>query len=77
MKEEEVLSKLQDIFRDVFGNESIVIDKSTNPNDIEGWDSITHISILEAVQDEFNIKLSLEEMIELLDVGKIINAISH
>ena len=75
MKEEAVLFRLQDIFRDVFGKEELVITDATGPDDIDGWDSLTHISILEAVQDEFDVKFSLEEMIELTDVGQIIQAI--
>ena len=62
------LEKLQEIFRDVFGDESLTITESTNQNDIEDWDSLTHITILEAVQDEFDIRLTLDEMIELLKV---------
>ena len=75
MTEEMILEKLQDIFRDIFDDGSLAIDRSTNANDIEGWDSLTHISILESVQDEFEIKYTLDEMIELNDVGKILDSI--
>ena len=76
MDDKLIISKVQDIFRDIFGDETIVIDMSTDADDIDGWDSLKHISILEAVQDEFDIKLSLDEMIELTDVGKIIDAVN-
>ncbi len=72
MKKEEIIIKLQEIMRDVFEDNSLKICESTNTNDIEGWDSLTHITILEAVQDEFGIKLSLDEMIEMQDFGDII-----
>lgn len=75
MNENEVLDKLQEIFQDVFGNAELKINKKTNSNDIDGWDSLTHITILEAVQDEFALRFSLDEMIELNDVGKIVDAI--
>lgn len=75
MREELILEKLQDIFHDIFGDETIIIDKSTSTSDIEGWDSLTHISILEAIQEEFDTKFSLDEMINLTDVGKILEAI--
>ena len=69
------MDKLQEIFQDVFGNAELKINKKTNSNDIDGWDSLTHITILEAVQDEFALRFSLDEMIELNDVGKIVDAI--
>lgn len=75
MNEELIMNKVQGIFRDIFGDETIVINRSTNANDIDEWDSLKHISIIEAVQDEFNIKLSLDEIFDLTDVGKILDVI--
>ena len=75
MDRTEILGKVQDIFRDVFGDSELIIQESTNANDIEGWDSLTHITILESVQDEFDMKFTLEEMIELSDIGKMIDVI--
>ena len=75
MREELIMEKVQGIFQDILGDDTIIIGKSTNANDIEGWDSLTHISIIEAVQEEFNIKLSLDEIIDLTDVGKILEAV--
>ena len=75
MNKTDILDKLQEIFRDIFGNPSLIINEKTNQNDIDGWDSLTHITILEAVQDEFELTFTLDEMIELSDVGKIVDAI--
>ncbi len=75
MNEKQVINKLQCIFRDVFGDKELIIDRKTSLNDIDGWDSLTHITIIEAVQDEFAMSFSLDEMIELSDVGKIVDAI--
>ena len=75
MEKQWVLEKLQSIFQDIFGDYELKIDENTSPADIEAWDSLTQISILEVVQDEFNISFSLDEMIELTDVGKMVGAI--
>ncbi|SEQ40544.1 acyl carrier protein [Butyrivibrio sp. TB] len=75
MNKTDILDKVQNIFRDIFGNSSLIINENTNQNDIDGWDSLTHITILEAVQDEFELTFTLDEMIELSDVGKIVDAI--
>lgn len=75
MSEKTIIERIQSIIRDVFGDDSIIIDRSTNTSEVPGWDSITHISILEAIQDEFCINLTLDEMIELTDIQSIINKI--
>ena len=50
MNEKKILESIQDIFRDVFNDEDLFIGKDTGAPDIEGWDSLMHITILEAVQ---------------------------
>lgn len=75
MEKETVMQIVEEIFQDVFDDKNLVLSETTNANDIEGWDSLTHITILEAVQDEFGIQFSLDEMIELNDVGKMVEAI--
>ena len=75
MNKENVMEKLQEIIRDVFGDSSIVINESTKADDIDGWDSLTHITIMEAVQDEFGVKFSIDEMIEMHNVGEIASAV--
>lgn len=77
MVKEEILKKLQEIFMDVFADESISLNEHTNANDIEGWDSLTHITILEAVQDEYGITFALDEIIEMQNVGDMIDAITR
>lgn len=77
MVKEEILKKLQEIFMDVFADENISLNENTNANDIEGWDSLTHITILEAVQDEYGITFALDEIIEMQNVGDMIDAITR
>lgn len=77
MVKEEILKKLQEIFMDVFADEQISLNENTNANDIEGWDSLTHITILEAVQDEYGVAFDLDEIIEMQNVGDMIDAISR
>ena len=75
MNRQNVMEKLQEIIRDVFGDSSLVINESTKADDIDGWDSLTHITIMEAVQDEFGVKFSIDEMIEMHNVGDIASAV--
>lgn len=75
MCNDKILEKLQEIFIDIFGDETIIITNYTDASDIEGWDSLAHISILAAVQDEFAVTFSMDEIIEMKNVEDMINSI--
>lgn len=69
------LLELQEIFRDVFDNETLVITAQTNANDIEGWDSFAQIILLEAAQSRFQVKFNTREIIGLQSVGDMVHLI--
>lgn len=71
MTKQEVLDKLNEIFRDEFDDESIQVTESTTANDIDGWDSLAHISLLAAIEDEFNIKFTMGEVTGMKNVGEM------
>ncbi len=75
MKKEEIMEKLQEIFADVFGDEELCINEETNADDIVAWDSLTNISILAAVQDEFSVSFEIDEIVAMKNVGEMIKAI--
>lgn len=75
MKREEVFSKVQDIFRDVFDDDELEISDSTNSDDIEDWDSLEHISLIIAMEKEFSMKFDIKEVNKLKDVGEMIDLI--
>ena len=75
MKKEEIMEKLCEIFTDVFGDENLEISEETSAEDIEEWDSLTNISILAAVQDEFSVTFEIDEIVAMKNVGEMIQAI--
>lgn len=75
MKRDEVFEKLNEIFRDVFDDQSILINDSTTADDIEDWDSLTHISLIGAIEDVFSIKFDLSEILLLKNVGNFVDLI--
>ncbi len=77
MEETRLLDRLQMIFRDVFGDENLNITNGTNANDIENWDSFMHITLLAAVQDEFTVEFSMDEIIEMKNAGDMIRLIKE
>lgn len=75
MKREEVFEKLNEIFREVFEDETIVVTDTTSAADIEDWDSLTHITLVSSVEDEFDIKFSMKDVIGMKNVGEMVDII--
>ena len=64
--------QLQEIFRTVFDDSSLVINNEMTANDVTNWTSLTHLIMIEKVEKTFNIKLTLKELIKLKKVGDLI-----
>lgn len=75
MSREEILKKITDICRDVFEDETLVIDDDTTAADVDGWDSLTHLSLINEIENEFNIKFTLGEITGSKNMGELIDAI--
>ena len=72
----DILNKLQEIFREIFDDESLIITRDFSPSDIEDWDSMAQINIIVACEGSFGVKFHLNEVTELKNVGDIENLIS-
>ena len=75
MTREDIFKGTQDIFRDIFGEDDIVIQDSTTSDDIEEWDSLNHINLVSAIEKEYKIKFALGELQSMKDVGMLIDLI--
>ena len=53
LSKDEIIERLDDVFRDVFDDDTLEVDENTTADDIEDWDSIEHITLIGAVEDEF------------------------
>ncbi len=73
MTREEIFNGVQEIFRDIFDEDDLVIEDSTNSDTIEDWDSLNHINLVSAIEKEFKIRFALGELQELKDVGAMID----
>ena len=65
METAEIYSKLTDLFRELFADDSIVLTPQTTADDIEGWDSFNHISVIVAVETRFGVKMSTATRVRL------------
>jgi acyl carrier protein len=76
MTEADVLQQLTPVFRDVFDDDSIVLNPSMTANDIDGWDSQTHVMLTVAAEQRFGIKFRTAELESLRNVGHFAQVIA-
>jgi len=70
-----LLSEVQNIMRDVLDEESIVLNETTTANDVDGWDSLTHIQLIVAIEKHFKIKFTSKEILSWKNVGEMLDSI--
>jgi acyl carrier protein len=67
----DVHTRLTAIFRDVFDDESLVLRDDLTAEDVENWDSLTHINLIVAIEKEFRIRFTTAEVSGLKNVGEL------
>ena len=77
MERNEILIKLEGIFRDVFDNSKIVLSETVTSSDIDNWDSLHALCLFNEIEDLFGISLSLDETMKMKSVATIIDTISN
>lgn len=76
MERTEILSKVQDIFRDVLDDEDIELEDNTTAEDIEDWDSLSHIQLIKEIEKLFSIRFTSREILSWNNVGEMIDCIA-
>ena len=76
MTHEEIMEIVRRIFREVFDDDTLEVNDSTNSSDIEDWDSLEHISLIISMENEFNLKFDLKEVNKLANVGEMVDLIA-
>lgn len=74
---EEIFERLNEVFRDVFDDDSITVSEDTTANDIEDWDSLNHITLIDAVESEFNVRFTMGEVSGMKNVGEMAQIIKE
>ena len=86
LSKDEIIERLDDVFRDVFDDDTLEVDENTTADDIEDWDSIEHITLIGAVEfaklsgaveDEFKMRFKMGEVSGMKDVGEMIGIIEQ
>lgn len=72
-----IYERLNRVFREVFDDDTITVNASTTAADIDDWDSLTHIQLIAAVEDEFGVKFSMKQVSSMKNVGEMAEIISE
>lgn len=75
MERKEIFDKMEEIFTDIMDLKDIKLNDETSADDIEEWDSLSHIQIIVAIEKAFGIKFSSQEMITWKNVGDMVDCI--
>ena len=75
MERNEILKKITEIAHDVFDNDEVQLTEQTTAADVEEWDSLSHLSFVSDVEDEFGITFTLAEVSGSKNVGELVDAI--
>ena len=71
MEIEEILRELDTIFRDILKNENITLTTETTAKDVDGWDSLTNMRLITAIEKHYNIRFGLREILKFKNVGDL------
>ena len=77
MTEQAILDAVQEIFRDNFDDDTLVITRDTCADDIEDWDSLEQINLLTAIEKKFSIKFKLADVRDPKDVGDLLDLVAR
>jgi|P827metagenome_2_1110787.scaffolds.fasta_scaffold00038_167 acyl carrier protein len=75
MSREEVMTQLNEIFIEVFDDDSIVLTDETTSDDIEYWDSLEQINIILSCEKKWNLKFDVNEVKKMKNVGEMVDMI--
>jgi acyl carrier protein len=75
MEETDVYARLTDIFEEVFDDDSIIATPALSANDVDGWDSLTHIRLILTIEKAFQVKFSTSEIGKMETVGDLVTLI--
>jgi acyl carrier protein len=75
MTREEIFERVNEVFRDVFDDEEITVGEETTAEDIEDWDSLEHIHLIAAIEQEFQMKFTMGQVVSMKNVGEMADII--
>lgn len=77
MEKNEILAKVNEVFIDTLDNDEIKLSMETTADDIEEWDSLTHIQLIVAIEKAFKIRFTSKEILSWKNIGEMVDCIAQ
>ena len=77
MERSDIFKKVNEIFCDELDNDDIVLTDETTADDVEEWDSLSHVQLIVAIEKDFGIKFTSNEILSKNNVGQLIDSIER
>lgn len=71
-----VMAQLTEIFCEVFDDDEIELTPEMTANDVDGWDSLSHVNLIVTIESRFGIKFAARELLTFKNVGDLHNSIT-
>lgn len=75
MDRESVLARIQDVFREELELDDLILNDETTADDVDEWDSLSHIQLVVALEKAFGIKFTSREIMSWDNVGDLVDCI--
>ena len=77
MRNDDILKRVNNVFQEVFDDDTLEVDYDTTSDDIDDWDSLEHMTLMEAVEKEFDIRFKTSEIANMKNVGETVDIIAR
>ncbi len=67
----QVLPRIDEVFRHVLGTDGLAVSDDTSPDDVAAWDSVGHLAVVAAVEREFGVRFTADEVLTIETVGDL------
>ncbi|GHT04069.1 acyl carrier protein [Bacteroidia bacterium] len=75
MNKQEVMDKIQSIFRTVLKHDDLILTENLSANDVQGWDSLSHMLLISEIESALNIKFKLKDLNKMKQVGDLVDIV--
>ena len=75
MERKDILKRVEEIFREELEQEDLVLTDETTADDVDGWDSLSHVQLVAAMEEAFGIEFKSREILSWDNVGDLIDSI--
>ena len=77
MNRSEILAKVEEIFREELELDDLVLTDETTADDVEEWDSLSHVQLVAAMEEAFGIEFKSREILSWENIGDLIDSIEN